>query len=449
MSGSQPAGDPLRQYDSKKLGWTHRDATHLLWRTQFGASDAEIEQATEAGLEKTLDRLLTPQEESPDFESSDRLLRQVAVDTGNISHLKAWWLYRMLNSANPLVEKVSLFWHNHFATSNAKVDSVDHMVAQNDLIRKEAVGSFRKLLSGMARDVAMLIWLDSNANRKRQPNENFAREVMELFSLGVGNYTEQDIADAARAFTGWHLRDDKYWFNRRQHDFTQKTLLGTTGTLDGEDVIEICLGQAACPHFLAEKLLATFVTPRPDKQDVAQLASRIRAHDFQMTSVFRELFGSDLFFSSSVRRSIIKSPLELVLGAYRALGNRPNLQTTIGLLASLGQDVFEPPTVKGWEGGRLWIHSASMLLRTNFAPALTSSSRFGTIDDPQSVLKSDGRKTQDDVVRYYTELLLAGDVEPASKQQLTEYLKKAEGDRGERSRGLIQLIMSMPEYQIV
>ncbi|MBT6158195.1 MAG: DUF1800 domain-containing protein [Planctomycetaceae bacterium] len=449
MSGSKSVGDPLRPYNSKKDGWTRRDATHLLWRTQFGASADEIEQATTAGLGKTLDRLLTPQEESPDFETSERLLRQVAVDTGNISHLKAWWLYRMLNSANPLVEKVSLFWHNHFATSNAKVGSVDHIVAQNDLIRREAVGSFRKLLSGMARDVAMLIWLDSNANRKRQPNENFAREVMELFSLGVGNYTEEDIAEAARAFTGWHLRDDKYWFNRRQHDFTQKTLLGKTGSLDGEDVIEICLGQAACPRFLATKLLATFVTPRPDEQDVEQLALRIRAHDFQMTPVLREMFGSELFFSTNVRRSIIKSPLELVLGAYRALGNRPDLQATIGLLASLGQDVFEPPTVKGWEGGRLWIHSASMLLRANFAPALTSSSRYGTIDDPQSVLKSDGRKTQDDVVGYYTELLLSGDVEPASKQRLTEYLKKAEGDRGERSRGLIQLIMSMPEYQLV
>jgi uncharacterized protein (DUF1800 family) len=449
VSGSKQAGVPLRRYDPSKQGWTRRDATHLLWRTQFGASEAEIEQATEAGLEKTLDRLLTPQEESPDFESSDRLLRQVAVDTGNISHLKAWWLYRMLNSANPLVEKVSLFWHNHFATSNAKVGSVEHMAAQNDLIRREAVGSFRKLLSGMARDVAMLIWLDSNANRKRQPNENFAREVMELFSLGVGNYTEQDIAEAARAFTGWHLRDDKFWFNRRQHDFTQKTLLGKTGSFNGEDVIGICLQQAACPHFLAGKLLATFVTPRPNKQVVEQLALRIRAHDFQMTPILRELFGSELFFSTNVRRSIIKSPLELVLGAYRALGNRPNLQATIGLLASLGQDVFEPPTVKGWEGGRLWIHSASVLLRTNFAPALTSSSRFGTIDDPTSVLTSNGRETQDDVVGYYTELLLSDDVEPASNERLIDYLKQAEGDRGTRSRGLIQLIMSMPEYQLV
>ena len=449
MSGSEQADGALRRYDSKKLGWTRRDATHLLWRAQFGASAEEIELATAAGLEKTLDRLITPQQESSEFQSSDRLLRQAAIDTGNIDHLKAWWLYRMLNSANPLVEKVSLFWHNHFATSNAKVGSVEHMAAQNDLIRREAVGSFRMLLSGMARDVAMLIWLDSNANRKRQPNENFAREVMELFSLGVGNYTEQDIKEAARAFTGWHLRDDKFWFNQRQHDLTQKTILGKTGNFGGEEVVNICLEQAACPRFLATKLLSTFVMPRPDKRVVEQLAQRIRTHDFQMTPVFRELFGSALFFNADVRRSIIKSPLELVLGAYRALGNRPNLQATIRLLANLGQDVFEPPTVKGWEGGRLWIHSATMLQRANFAPALTSGTNLGTIVDPESVLASGGRKTSGDVVSYYTDLLLSGDVDQASREQLIDYLRKAEGESGSRSRGLIQLIMSMPEYQLV
>ena len=190
MNNSTLSAGPLRSYDSKSQGWTRQEATHLLWRTQFGASHEEIGQAVDDGLEKTLDRLLTPQAESVEFESANRLLRQNAFDTGNIDNLKAWWLYRMLNSANPLVEKMALFWHNHFATSNAKVQSVEHMAAQNDLIRRMAVGNFRELLSGMTRDVAMLFWLDGNANRKRHANENFAREVMELFSLDVGNYTE-------------------------------------------------------------------------------------------------------------------------------------------------------------------------------------------------------------------------------------------------------------------
>ena len=144
----------------------------------------------------------------------------------------------MLHSANPIVEKMSLFWHNHFATSYAKVQSVEHMAAQNDLIRRTAVGSFRQLLAGMSRDVAMLIWLDGNANRKRHANENFAREVLELFSLGLGNYTERDIKEAARAFTGWHVREDRFWFNKRQHDSASKSLLGRSGNFDGDDVID-------------------------------------------------------------------------------------------------------------------------------------------------------------------------------------------------------------------
>ncbi len=320
MSDKAQAGQRLRPYDSKKQGWTRREAAHLLWRTQYGATFAEIEQAAEIGLEKTLDQLLKPQQESRQFQETSGLLRQTAIDTGGIDSLKAWWLYRKLNSANPLVEKMSLFWHSHFATSYAKVRSIQHMVAQNDLIRREALGDFRQLLSGMARDVAMLIWLDSNANRRRQANENFAREVMELFSLDVGHYTERDIKEAARAFTGWHVRDDVFWFNKRQHDFETKTVLGRTGKLDGDDVIEICLAQAACPRFLAKKLLATFVTSRPietieSKQNVEQLARRIRVHDFQMRPVLRELFGSRWFFSAPVRQAIIKSPLDLVLGA--------------------------------------------------------------------------------------------------------------------------------------
>lgn len=449
MSDSRPAGQALSPYESKTDGWTRRDATHLLWRTQYGASFAEIEQAAEAGLEGTLERLLTPQDESRDFESSDRLLRQIAIDTGNIDNLKAWWLFRMLDSANPLLEKMSLFWHNHFATAAAKVQSVVHMVAQNDLIRREALGSFRKLLFGMTRDVAMLIWLDGNANRKRHANENFAREVMELFSLGVGNYTEQDIAEAARAFTGWHVRDDKYWFNKRQHDFENKTVLGRTGNFDGNDLINICLAQTACPQFLAGKLLTTFVMPNPDQALIAQLASRIRTHDFQLKPVLFELFGSRLFFSPQVRHAIIKGPLDLVLGAYRALGNRPNLQNTVRLLADLGQDVFEPPTVKGWEGGRLWINSATMLQRANFAAELTGGTSLGAIDDPETTATTHRLNAPEDVVRRYHDLLLAQDISAQSQEQLAGYLRDAQAGRGARIRGLIHLMLSMPEYQLV
>jgi uncharacterized protein (DUF1800 family) len=449
VSEFKSAGDAYRPYAPAAGGWTRRDATHFLWRTQYGATHAEIEEAVAAGFEKTLNRRLTPQPESAAFQSAEALLRRTAFDTASIGDLKAWWLYRMLNSANPLVEKMSLLWHSHFATSNAKVQSVPNMAAQNDLIREHAVGSFRKLLHGMARDVAMLVWLDGNANRKRQPNENFAREVMELFSLDVGHYTENDIKEAARAFSGWQLRDGKFWFNPLQHDAGSKTVFGKTGNFDGDDIVDLCLAQEACPRFLAHKLLRAFVLPDPDAGLIDGLAQRIRFHDFAMTPVLRELFGSQLFFSPEARGAIIKSPVELVLGAHRSLECHPNLSAALPLLAGLGQDIFEPPTVKGWDGGRLWISSTSMLQRANFAGELATSSRLGAIADPERSVASLGLEGPEAIVRHYVDLLLNRELDPDVTTRLTQYLSQSQGGRVQRIRGVIQLIMTSPEFQLV
>jgi uncharacterized protein (DUF1800 family) len=430
-------------------GWTRRDATHLLWRTQFGATNAEIDETFAAGLQKTLDQRLSPQPESAQFQSAEELLLRTAFDTSSIADLKAWWLYRMLNSANQLVEKMSLLWHSHFATSNAKVQSVPHMAAQNDLIRQNAAGSFRKLLHGMSRDVAMLVWLDGNANRKRQPNENFAREVMELFSLDVGHYTEQDIKEAARAFSGWQVREGKFWFNPLQHDSGSKTVFGKTGNFDGDDIVELCLAQDACPRFLALKILRTFVVPAPDAGLIDGLAQRIRFHDFAMGKVLRELFGSQLFFSPESRNAIIKGPVELVLGAYRSLESHPNLAAAVPLLAALGQDILEPPTVKGWDGGRLWISSTSMLQRANFAAELITGNRLGTISDPERSVAHLALDTPEAVVHHYGNLLLNNDLDPDVMARLANYISQAQGSRDQRIRGVIQLIMTMPEFQLV
>ena len=440
MTRGAHGNDPLRPYDSGTMGWTRREATHLLWRTQFGASKADIDNALAAGLERAVERLVTSQPESQSFQRSDHLLRQVAEDTGNILDLKAWWINRMLHSANPLVERMSLFWHSHFATSDVKVRSVRHMAAQNDLIRGEALGSFSALLSGMARDVAMLIWLDGNANRKRHANENFAREVMELFALDVGHYIERDISEAARAFTGWHVRNDRFWFNRRQHDFGQKTVLGRTGDLDGEDVIALCLAQPACPRFLARKLLHAFVTIVPREEDVGALASSIRRHDFHMAPVLRQLLLSQLFFSPSARHALIKSPTDFVLGAYRSTKSSENLRQTARVLARLGQDLFAPPTVKGWEGGRLWISSSSLLQRTNFVADLVADHVVPINSEP---------KRPERLVQYYIDLLLSGRADETASDRLVQYVEEGARKPGARTRGLLHLIMTMPEYQLM
>ncbi len=412
--------------------WTRRDATHLLWRAQFGASEKDIRQALDDGIEATVERLATKQKETAEFSETSALLRQTAIDSGSIANLKAWWLYRMIYSSNPLAEKMSLFWHNHFATSNVKVRSVAHMGDQNDLIRNHATGSFRDLVRGMSRDVAMLLWLDGNANRKRHPNENFARELMELFTLGEGNYSEDDIKEAARAFTGWHVRNKKYWFNKLQHDTGSKTVFGKSGKFGGDDIIDLCLAHEACPEFLALKLLREFVKPDPATAEIAALAKNIRKHDFQMEPVLRDLFSSEIFFSPSARHALIKSPTQLVLGSYRALGCEPNLNATVEILAALGQDLFQPPTVKGWEGGRLWITSATVIQRANFAGELTGGNRFGKIAKP---------RTKPDQI---AELLLARDLAPESMKELRNYARSSR-DQG----GLLHLVMSMPEFQLV
>ena len=449
MTNRSPAIEPLPPYREGLEGrWTREDAIHLLWRTQFGASAEEIDRCVKEGLSTTLDRLLSPQLETSEFHDSERLLRQIAQDTGSIDSLKAWWLFRMLNSSNSLLEKMCLLWHNHFATSYAKVQSVGKMADQNDLIRAHALGSFRKLLHGMARDVAMLVWLDGNANRKRHANENFAREVMELFSLGVGHYTERDISEAARAFTGWHVRDGRFWLNRIQHDDGDKQVLGSTGNFDGDDVIEICLAQSACPRFLAFKLLRMFVVHHPEESAIAQVADCIRQSDFDMAQVLRKLLSSELFFSQKVRRNMIKGPLDLVLGAHRALGTRANLDRTVRLVAELGQDVFEPPTVKGWEGGRQWVNSAILLKRTNFASEMVWSDRLGVMPDPAKVAAEIGKRSIKQGTERFTELLL-GKVEADVSKRLFDHAQQADGDKNDKLRSVIALIMSLPEYQLM
>lgn len=446
MSNISPPDGMLAPYDSVRDGtWTVSEAAHLLGRAQFGYTPVELEWATSAGLVATIDRLLSSQVESPEFQKAEVALRQTALATGAIADLKIWWLYRMWRSANPLAEKMALFWHNHFATSFDKVRSVPQMLAQNELIRAQGLGDFKGLLHGMSRDPAMLVWLDGNANRKRHPNENFAREIMELFALGVGNYTEKDIQEAARAFTGWHVRDGAFWFNHLQHDDSAKSVFGKSDHFDGGAIVDLCLAEAACPRFLAMKLLKTFVSPEPGPALTDALAARIRAYDFALTPVLKELLSSQVFFAVSQRGSLIKSPLDLVVGSLRTLAQTVKWPSVLSLLANLGQDVFEPPSVKGWEGGRLWINSSTVLLRTNFATELASGDRVATL--LTSMLQG-AEGTDEAVVRRLEQLLLRNDVNVDLHENLVTHHRRAEGNATQRLRSTLQLVLSLPEFQL-
>jgi uncharacterized protein (DUF1800 family) len=268
---------------------------------------------------------------------------------------------------------------------------------------------------------------------------------MELFALGVGNYTEKDIQEAARAFSGWHVREGAFWFNQSQHDETEKDVFGKVGNFDGTAIVDLCLAQPACPKFVAMKLLKTFVCSEPRQELIEAVAARIRLHDFVMLPVLRELLSSQVFYDKASRRSLIKSPLDLVVGSLRALAATVKWPSIARLLANLGQDVFEPPSVKGWEGGRLWINSSSILLRTNFATELASTEQLATLGS----LVTDGPdENSDSRVSRLERLFLGGSVEGELHADLIAFHQAAEGTSLQKLKATIQLILSLPEYQL-
>jgi hypothetical protein len=349
--------------------WNRKWAAHLYRRAAFGPTDAELKQALKNGHQATLDLLLGGEPHAA------ALVDFLNKEGERISHrdnpfeLRAWWVYCMLNGGHPLREKMTLFWHNHFATSIAKVQRPPLMFKQNVLLRQYALGKFGPFLLDMSKDTAMLIWLDSNSNVKGKPNENYAREVMELFSLGVGHYTEKDIREAARAFTGWHTDGDVYEFNAKEHDTGAKTVLGQTGNLNGEDVVRIILQQPVCARFLVRKLFRQFITEVQEPPDtlIEPLADKLRQADYDISVVVRAILGSNLFYSPTAFQQRVKSPVEYVLGSARAVvDGEISQQHLVAKVEALGQQLFAPPNVKGWPGAQAWINTSTLLARQNF-----------------------------------------------------------------------------------
>lgn len=287
--------------------------------------------------------------------------------------LRAWWLHEMLASPSPLTERMTLFWHNHFATSQQKVRAGQLMYRQNVLLRREALGNFATLLHAVARDPAMLIYLDNAGSRRQAPNENFAREVMELFTLGEGRYGERDVKEAARAFTGWSLdRESLEFVDRRAwHDAGEKTVLGQSGRFDGGGVIDILLARPETAELVAAKLWREFVSPQPDAAEVKRWARRFRDARYETKPLLETILTADAFWSPANRASLIKSPIDFVVGTLRTFAIQPDdLRPAVFVAAALGQNPFSPPNVKGWPGGEAWIDSATLLGRKQFLERL-------------------------------------------------------------------------------
>ena len=373
---------------------------------------------------------------------------------------------------------MTLFWHGLLVSSSQTVRQTYLLYQQNQLYRKFALGNSRQLMLEVSKDPAMLIYLNNNQNVKAHPNENYARELMELFTLGIGNYTENDIKESARTFTGWANAGDQFIFRPGQHDEGMKTFLGHRGNFNGDQIVDIIFQQAAAPKYIATRLLRYFAIDEPSSEAVMVFADLVKRHDFEIKPVLQALFSSRFFYSEEVMQRQIKSPVQLIVGTLRALGaTMTQPQQIVNALRLMGQDLFNAPTVKGWDGGRAWINTSTLFARYNL-PAylgtgrLPAASKQATPTDvksqytdfdsgwnPQVDLAAASVATTDGVVDLYLQKLLGFPLDPRKRNELIEYMNGTgdarthlhdpvtpESER--RVRGLVHLIMAMAEYQL-
>jgi uncharacterized protein (DUF1800 family) len=486
--------------------WGRKWAAHLYRRAGFGASREEVIEAGHLGPEATLDLLFRGRPFAQDVAETLMDVGRVAADRDDGgAQLRSWWLYCMLQGGHPLREKMTLFWHNHFATSLVKVQDPRLMFQQNVLLRAHALGRFGPLLQAISQNPAMLVWLDSNTNVKGRPNENYARELMELFSLGVGHYAETDIREAARAFTGWRADGEHFAFDARLHDYGSKTFLGQTGAWDGGDIVRIVLVQPAVARFLVRKLYHFLVSEKAEPPDslLEPLCELFRRSDYDIAGLVRTILASRHFYSSHAYRQRVKGPVEYVLGAVRAVYRchgeedadyRPiPPPVLVGRIEAMGQSLFAPPNVKGWTGGTSWLNTSTVLERDNFAEALAmgtlwprlspeptgpeklptslgleqlvrrftgSAARPGETPeepapprafDPARLLDDEGVSQPDAIVGALLDHYLPGGVRPAARAKLVAFVAAGNPTGpalARRVRESVHAILSMAEYQL-
>jgi uncharacterized protein (DUF1800 family) len=380
--GSLDAATALAPYAGP---FTPRQAAHLVRRAGFGASAADVERFTTLGMNASVDNLLHPRDADasfPDYPPADVLY---AKNRGIArTETQRWWLDRMLRTQHPLNEKMALFWHGHFATSIAKVPAA-LMARQINLFRAQGLGNFRTLLTAVSTDPAMSVWLDNRSNTKAHPNENYAREVMELFALGLGAYTEDDVKAGARALTGWAYdrATMSVAFDPRRHDDGVKTFLGRTGAFGLTDVVDIIVEQPIHQRFIARKLLEYFVYSDPEPELTEALAATYALGGFDIAKTVGTLLRSNVFYSPRAYRALPKSPLEFTIGLLRFTGASAVPARLPDALRRMGQEPLAPPSVKGWDGGPTWINTNTLLARFNFVNALVATSG-ATITAPAS-----------------------------------------------------------------
>jgi uncharacterized protein (DUF1800 family) len=498
--------------------WSLEETAHLLQRAGFGAAPKTIMEWHALGREAAVSRLLEPADDAglaarPEWFAPEtykalaisvrderislmasetteaqqkirqRQLRKAMQDRQQSAEAAGWWLERLFASKAPLAEKMTLFWHGHFATSLEKVKDPYLMLQQNELFRRHALGNIRELTKSVARDPAMMIYLDTDQSVQTKPNENFAREVMELFTLGEGHYSEQDIKESARAFTGLKINRllGRSFFHEPSWDRGEKEFLGTKGPFRSDDIVDIIFRQPWCAPFLAGKLCAFFVSDTPSDPLVTAVSQELQRHDFAIAPVLKTVFLSGEFYRPIHRRAQIKSPVQFLVQTRHALGldslPRP-LQ--LGILQQLGQVLFRPPNVAGWDGGRAWINTNTLLARYNIAGYLVKGPDSGyrppmaqgrnaaqkgnraardrlarqlarhAVADIPRLAPAELRQNRDDLIAALSRRLFLAELTDAELRPFKEYLESQgpQPPSDQTIANLLHLMMSTPAFQL-
>ncbi len=453
---------------------------HLMRRAGFGANREELERLEDKGYEAVVEELIDPPESMRAGKTAMLLRYQPGclLPGGTPNPGQYNWLYHMITTQRPLHEKVALFWHHVFATGNAKVDNCDQMLEQLVMFRKFGMGSYKELITEVSKNPAMIFWLDNNENHRDAVNENWGRELLELFSMGVSNYTEVDVREASRAFTGWTIMPKlprqpfgrfpwRFEYLGEDHDDGEKTFLGHTGNLNGEDIIDIIVKEPATARFICRHLYNFFVADEVqvpawtindarDEEALEQMITVFEESGYEIKAVLRAMFNSDFF--KNARYSKVKSPAEVVAGTLKMVGTYQSPEPTLPSIAPepsyMGQALLDPPSVEGWYTGQEWINSGSLLARINFVADRVANTGLPGIKTIISQMKADGVNTPEELIDASLDhmgFLVVGD---ETRQQLLDHAQGSgnmdwskEDAAGTRVGEMLALVGATTEYQ--
>jgi hypothetical protein len=447
--------------------------SHLLRRAGFGARQSEIQHYSSLGWAGAINELLNPTSVSDDL---DQRLNALGLDLTSPTDEQRWWVLRMIYSQRPLQEKMTLFWHGLLTSSLSKVGGkrgYGYLINQNNFLRAHAFDTFDNILLGITQDPAMMWWLDLRLDSKTAPNENYARELMELFTLGVSSgYTQDDVHNAALALTGFRLHPDgSVTYMAALHDDSQKTLLGHTGDLNYQDVVRIITNHPACGPFISKRLFRFFVNETPSDADVQPMVQAYTSSGHNLGAVMQAMFNLPAFLDPASYRARIKSPAEFTIGAIRQLELETDGQGVARVMDQMGQIVFDPPNVAGWPGDQSsanWMNTGTWLVRVNFINTLLSGQKLpgqqgnagSAIPTIQSIISRQNLSSPTAVVDYFTGLLVDGQIAADRRQTLIATLtdSSAQGDTvalaggstvfASNLRAMLYLLMTSPEYQL-